>query len=113
MPKWPDHRITNHSISNLHDDHVMRASLIPRLTRLQYLAFIAICLIWGSTWMAIRVLVREVPPLRAAAIRFLLATFLLIVIVLVKKLRWPSSPRQWRALSVLSITFIGVPYGLL
>ncbi len=88
-------------------------SFIPRLSRLQYLAFATLCLIWGSTWMAIRVLVHDVPPLRAAAIRFVLADFFLIVIVLAKKLRWPQTRQQWRALIVLGITFIGLPYGLL
>lgn len=88
-------------------------SAIPRLSRLQYLAFATLCLIWGSTWMAIRVLVREVPPLRAAAIRFVLADLLLIAIVFAKRLPWPAIPREWRALIVLGVTFIALPYGLL
>lgn len=29
------------------------------------------CLIWGSSWLAIRILVRDVPALEGAAIRFL------------------------------------------
>ena len=86
---------------------------IPRLSRLQYLAFAALCLIWGSTWMAIRVLVREVPPFRTAAIRFIFATLLLIAIVLARKLRWPETTREWKALGILAITFIALPYGLL
>ena len=92
----------------------MRASsLIPPLSRLQYLAFGTLCLIWGSTWMAIRVLVHDIPPFRAAAIRFLLADLLLIAIVLAKRLRWPDDARQWKALLILGITFIGLPYGLI
>jgi drug/metabolite transporter (DMT)-like permease len=85
----------------------------PRLSRLQYLAFVTLSLIWGSTWMAIRVLVRDAPPFRAAAARFLLATLLLIAIIFAKRLPWPATGRQWRALVVLGITFIGLPYGLL
>jgi drug/metabolite transporter (DMT)-like permease len=93
---------------------LMRASsLIPRLSRLQYLAFGALCVIWGSTWMAIRVLVYDLPPFRAAAIRFVLADLMLIAIVLAKRLRWPDTVQQWRALIILGITFIGLPYGLL
>ena len=63
--------------------------------------------------MAIRVLVHDVPPFRAAAVRFIFATLLLIVIVLAKKLRWPETTREWKALGVLAITFIALPYGLL
>jgi len=88
-------------------------SLIPRLSRLQYVAFGTLCLIWGSTWMAIRVLVHEVPPFRAAAIRFIVADLLLAAVVLAKRLRWPETRQQWTALIVLGITFIGLPYGLL
>ncbi len=85
---------------------------IPKLTRLQFLAFIVICAIWGSTWMAIRVVVHEVPPFRAAAIRFLLGAVLLFVITLVRRLRLPTSARQWKALLVLGVAMIGLPYGL-
>jgi drug/metabolite transporter (DMT)-like permease len=85
---------------------------IPRLARLQYFAFIVICAIWGSTWMAIRVVVREVPPLRAAAIRFLLGAVLLFVLALAKRRRLPATPRQWKALIVLGVSMIGLPYGL-
>ena len=88
-------------------------AVIPRLSRLQYLAFATLCLIWGSTWMAIRVLVHDVPPLRAAAIRFVLADLLLIAIVFAKRLPWPAIAREWRALIVLGFTFIALPYGLL
>jgi len=37
------------------------------------LAFAIIYLVWGSTFLAIRVGVREVPPFLLAAIRFLIA----------------------------------------
>src|SRR5947199_6778807 len=100
--------------STIPDNHFMRAlSHTPRLSRLQYLAFATLCLIWGSTWMAIRVLVHDVPPFRAAAIRFILAALLLLAIVLLKKLKWPETNQQWRALIVLGITIIVLPYGLL
>jgi len=88
-------------------------SVMPRLSRLQYLGFIFICLIWGSTWMAIRVVVHDVPPIRAAAIRFLFATLLLIAIVPANRLPWPATRSEWRALGLLGITFIALPYALL
>ena len=92
----------------------MRApSLIPRLSRLQIVAFSFICLIWGSTWMAIRVVVHDVPPIRAAAIRFVFATLLLIAIVPAKRLPWPATRSEWKALGLLGITFIALPYALL
>lgn len=49
------------------------------MRRLHLLAYISLCLIWGSTWLAIRVSVRDVPPMEAAAIRFSLAAIVLFV----------------------------------
>ena len=46
----------------------------PRHRRL--LPWIALCVIyvvWGSTYMAIRIVVREVPPMAAASLRFMVA----------------------------------------
>ena len=50
------------------------------------LAFALLCAIWGSTWAAISVLVQDVPPLRSAAVRFLLAGVVLLVVVAIKRL---------------------------
>ncbi|HET9180751.1 MAG TPA: EamA family transporter [Candidatus Angelobacter sp.] len=83
------------------------------LTRAQLLGFAALCVIWGSTWLAIRLVVREVPPLDAAAIRFFAGAILLLTIAVAQKRRWPAGEKQWNALLVLSVTIMAVPYGLL
>jgi len=86
---------------------------MPSLTRKHYFAYALICLIWGSTWGAIRLLVRDVPPIRAAAIRFFLAAIILLGIALVRARTLSLSSREWRALLILGITMMGLPYGLL
>jgi drug/metabolite transporter (DMT)-like permease len=83
------------------------------LTRVQMMGYLALCLIWGSTWFAMRVAVREIPPLKAAAVRFLIAAVLLLASLLFRKAKWPQGRRQWNAAMVLSLTVIAVPYGLL
>jgi drug/metabolite transporter (DMT)-like permease len=83
------------------------------LERAQLLGYIALCLIWGTTWLAIRLVVRDVPPLEAAALRFLAAGVLLLVAAFVQKRRWPAGRAQWNAIFVLSLTIMAVPYGLL
>ena len=76
------------------------------------LAMIALVLIWGSTWMAIHVLVSVVPPMRGAALRFLLAAALLAPIIQWKRLAWPAG-RGLHASLVLSITMVALPYALI
>lgn len=83
------------------------------LTRKHCFAYGLICLIWGSTWGAIRLLVRDVPPLRAAAVRFFLAAIILLVVAIARIRNMSLRSREWRALIILGITMMGLPYGLL
>jgi drug/metabolite transporter (DMT)-like permease len=78
-----------------------------------YLVYGILCLIWGTTWMAIRVLVRDVPPLWSAGVRFLIAAALLLVVAALRGSKVPQGTRQWRAVLVLGLTMIAIPYGLL
>jgi drug/metabolite transporter (DMT)-like permease len=45
----------------------------PRRSWLPWLALLVVYVVWGSTYLAIRVLVREAPPLAAAGLRFFVA----------------------------------------
>jgi len=71
-------------------------------------AFAIIYLVWGSTFLAIRLGVRELPPLLFAGFRFLMAGALLTVVALVARERFPQGTREWRLMvlfSLLMITF--------
>ncbi|HKW76962.1 MAG TPA: EamA family transporter [Terriglobales bacterium] len=83
------------------------------LTRPSLLGYISLCLIWGSTWLAIRVVVRDVPPLEAAALRFIAGSVLLLAMAAVQKRKWPADKAQWKAIATLSLTIMAIPYGLL
>ena len=58
------------------------------------LAFAAIYLIWGSTYLAIRVAVETLPPFLMAGTRFLVAGALLYSWLTLKR-RARATPRQW------------------
>jgi drug/metabolite transporter (DMT)-like permease len=85
----------------------------PSFGRMQLSGYIALCLIWGSTWLAIRFVVHDVPPLEAAAVRFLAGGILLLGIAVAQKRTWPQDKQQWNAILVLSFTIMALPYGLL
>lgn len=72
---------------------------------------VVLALVWGSTWMAIRVLVTAVPPLRSASLRFLLAAVILLPMIQFKRLQWPTGRGLHTAL-LLSLTMIAVPSAL-
>jgi drug/metabolite transporter (DMT)-like permease len=75
------------------------------------LAFAIIYFVWGSTYLAIRVGVREVPPLLLAAMRFLIAGVILYGWMIARGERSPSE-RQWISVSVLAVLIFVVDYGL-
>ncbi len=76
------------------------------------LAFAIIYFVWGSTFLAIRVGVREVPPLILAAMRFFVAGAVLYGWVMARGGRSPSG-REWRSASLLGIVIFVFDYGLL
>ena len=77
-----------------------------------WLAFAIIYLVWGSTFLAIRIGVREVPPLLLAAMRFLVAGVVLYGWMILRGERSPTL-RQWRSVILLATFIFVVDYGLL
>jgi drug/metabolite transporter (DMT)-like permease len=75
-------------------------------------AFAALCIVWGSTWIAAHTLAETVPPLRGAVARFALAAFLCIPIIFWKRLELPRG-RRLAFIFLLSFTLIAFPVLLL
>src|SRR6266849_3047626 len=75
------------------------------------LAFAIIYLVWGSTFLAIRVGVREVPPFLLAAMRFLVAGLVLYGWMIARGERSPSG-RQWMSVSLIAVLIFVLDYGL-
>ncbi len=68
------------------------------------LAFSAIYLIWGSTYLAIRVAVATMPPFLMAGARFIIAGTLLLAFLRWRGTAWPNA-RQWRVNTIIG-TFL-------
>jgi len=84
----------------------------PRPARLEAIAaFLAIYIIWGSTFLAIRVAVESIPPLFTAATRHLIAGSILLGWALFKGER--PTRQGWRAGLILGFLFFFVSHGLL
>jgi drug/metabolite transporter (DMT)-like permease len=74
------------------------------------LSFFAIYFLWGTTFLAIRIVVEELPPLFAAGARFFIAGIVLLGFMLAKGETRPSA-RQWRNLLVMSLLMFVAEYG--
>jgi drug/metabolite transporter (DMT)-like permease len=85
------------------------ASYLPTVA---YVVFLACCLIWGSTFLAIRIGNEAVPPVWAATLRLALAAPLLTGLVLATRQRFPRGPALRGAL-LFGIFNFGINLSLL
>src|ERR1700730_8534906 len=74
------------------------------------LAFAAIYVLWGSTYLAIRIAVQQVPPLFAAGTRFFLAGTLLYAVMRLRGRPRPAG-KEWGTLALLGSLMFVVTYG--
>jgi drug/metabolite transporter (DMT)-like permease len=76
------------------------------------LAFAIIYLVWGSTYLAIRIGVREIPPFLMAGMRFTTAGLLLLAWARINGIRLPTL-REWRDASILGTLMFLIDYACL
>jgi drug/metabolite transporter (DMT)-like permease len=76
------------------------------------IAFAIIYFVWGSTFYAIRVGVRDVPPLLLAAARFTIAGVALFLWALAQGAGLPRQ-REWAAIALVALLIFVVDYGIL
>ena len=70
-----------------------------------YAAWAAICLIWGTTYLGIRICLETMPPGLMGGLRWLAAGIVLAGIELARGHRLPP-PRAWRGLAIIGLLFI-------
>ncbi len=75
-----------------------------------YLGLAAICLIWGSTWLALKLGLESFPPLLGSSIRFGLAAVILFFIVTIRKDRFPENRQEWFVICFSGIFSFGLGY---
>src|SRR5882672_1768311 len=78
----------------------------------QYAAFVGMCLIWGTTFLAIRIGSEAVPPLWGATIRLVLATLLNAIVALLTRASWPRGSAL-RGIALFGFLNLGVNFALL
>jgi drug/metabolite transporter (DMT)-like permease len=53
----------------------------PRQRRAAYFAWVAVCLVWGTTYLGIRICLETMPPMLMGGLRWIIAGLLLVVYV--------------------------------
>jgi drug/metabolite transporter (DMT)-like permease len=80
-----------------------RPTVDPRLV----LSLAAVYVIWSSTYLAIHVVVAELPPLLSGSIRFVAAGLVMLLVALRRGSAWPAA-RDWlRVIPIGALLFLG------
>src|SRR5690242_5405613 len=72
-----------------------------------------LCVIWGSTWMVIKVGYGDLGPFNVAGLRFVVAGALMTVVALATGARWPRGRPEWTAVMVVGLLMFAGDYGLI
>src|SRR5258705_2068979 len=79
-------------------------------TRTAYLAWLTVCVLWGTTYLGIRVALETIPPALLGGLRFTVAGLLLIA-VLAARGEAMIARTQWRGLALIGFLAVCVGNG--
>jgi len=75
--------------------------------------FALLCLIWGSTWLVIKIGYGGLGPFNIAALRFVLAGALTTALAWTLRAPWPRGREQWSVVLVVGVFLFATDYGLI
>jgi len=70
------------------------------------LAYLAVCILRGSTYLAIRIGVSDFPPALFAGLRFLIAGLLITLFAKVKGYKFPNSFREYKGMAIVGFLLL-------
>ena len=76
------------------------------------LVWVAVCVIWSTVWLFIKLGVRDVPPFGFAGVRLLVAVAVLLPIVAARRAALPRGRRDWGLVAATGFVLFTLNYGL-
>jgi drug/metabolite transporter (DMT)-like permease len=76
-------------------------------------AWLTLCIVWSSTWLAIKIGLRDLPPISFVAIRFLIAIVALLAVSVGRARLLPRARDDYVVLAITGILMFAVNYTLL
>lgn len=74
---------------------------------------IIVCLIWGSTWLAIKEGLASVPPFLSAGVRFIVASLLLRLVMAQQGERIPTDRKYWMLILETGLLTYSIPFAFM
>ena len=82
----------------------------PRQKRLAFFAWLAVCVIWGTTYLGIRISLESIPPALMGGLRWTIAGGLLALFVVARGHRLPP-PSRWGGIALMGFLLLGLGNG--
>ena len=79
-----------------------------RITRI--IVWLILCLIWGTTWIFIKIGLNDLPPIAFASARFVLSAAIVFAIIRVQRIPLPHTASEWRLLALTGFLQFALNY---
>jgi drug/metabolite transporter (DMT)-like permease len=76
-------------------------------------AWLTLCIVWSSTWLVIKIGLRDLPPISYAGIRFVVAVIVLLAVSVGRVRLLPQRRSDYALLGFTGVLMFAVNYGLL
>src|SRR5881628_2831900 len=90
-----------------------RQSWQPRVGWGVPVAWLTLCVVWSSTWLVIKIGLRDLPPISFVSIRFVIALAVLVMVSVGRAALLPKRASDYVVLAYTGILMFGFNYALL
>src|SRR4051812_15044998 len=74
--------------------------------------WLVLCLIWGTTWIFIKIGLEDLPPITFAVARFVLGIGILFFVIKFQKLSLPKTAKEWRLIALTGVLQFSINYSM-
>jgi drug/metabolite transporter (DMT)-like permease len=78
-----------------------------------WIIFLILGVIWSSSFLWIELVIRELGPITLVAFRVLFGLVFGVVVILIQKIKLPSTLEEWTPLLILGLTNLAIPFFLI
>ncbi|MFN2501074.1 MAG: DMT family transporter [Pyrinomonadaceae bacterium] len=79
---------------------------------MKVLIWLILCLIWGTTWIFIKIGLEDLPPIAFAASRFLLSVIILFFVIRMQHIPLPRTAKEWRVVALTGVLQFSINYSM-
>jgi drug/metabolite transporter (DMT)-like permease len=76
------------------------------------LVWLILAVIWGTTWIFIKIGLGDLPPITFAAARFLLAVVILFPVIRIQKIPLPRARAEWKLIALTGVLQFSLNYSM-